>query len=67
MENVTEGWGSWDVLQQFLPQGWAEQAHASGALRRARKTRKAAIDGPGRGLDRLVVALANVLQNAARI
>ncbi len=50
-----------------LPQGWAEQAHASGALRRARKTRKAAIDGPGRGLDRLVVALANLLQNAAHL
>lgn len=42
MENATEGWESWDVLEQFLPPGWAEQAHACGALRRARGVRNAA-------------------------
>lgn len=33
---MTGGVESWEVLQQFLPEGWAEQARASGALRRAR-------------------------------
>lgn len=43
MEKATEGWESWDVLQQFLPLGWAEEARACGALRRARGVRNAAV------------------------
>ena len=42
MDNGLEGLGSWEVLQQFLPPGWAEQARATGALRRTRGVRDAA-------------------------
>lgn len=36
MEAAFEGLESWDVLQQFLPIGWEDQARISGALRRTR-------------------------------
>jgi DDE family transposase len=42
MRYTAEGWESWDVLKQFLPQGWAEQARTLGALRRTRGVRDAA-------------------------
>ena len=31
-----EGLDNWEVLQQFLPRGWEDQARTSGALRRTR-------------------------------
>ena len=41
MDNRLEGLESWEVLQQFLPPGWAEQARATGDLRRNRGVRDA--------------------------
>lgn len=42
MGTAFEGLDNWSVLQQFLPQGWKEQARASGALRRTRGVEDAA-------------------------
>src|SRR5258708_33786861 len=36
MKPATADWDSWDVLQQYLPTGWADAARNSGALRRTR-------------------------------
>jgi hypothetical protein len=36
MKATWEGLESWEVLQQFLPSGWEDQARMSGALRRSR-------------------------------
>ncbi len=44
----------WDVLCEFLPTGWEEQARLSGALRRAR-----GVSGPGALLRILLIHLAN--------
>src|SRR5271167_4676097 len=42
MDNRLEGLESWELLQQFLPPGWEEQARTTGALRRTRGVRDAA-------------------------
>jgi hypothetical protein len=53
MKPISKDLDSWEVLQQFLPAGWAEQAHSSGALRRTR-----GVSGPAALLRVLLIHLA---------